>query len=117
MRISDWSSDVCSSDLWSICVSTARTGLTLPTHSSVWARCGCVGCGLRRNASTIHTPHSLNSDRDSSVNSLKSVEYHAERDRQANRIPADRKSVVYGKSVSVRVDLGCRRSLKKKKIT
>src|SRR3546814_14192771 len=33
-----------------------------------------------------------------------------------SRLPIDRKSVVWGKSVSVRVDLGGRRIIKKKKI-
>src|SRR3546814_17449311 len=36
-------------------------------------------------------------------------------DRRRGCRRADRKSVVWGKSVSVRVDLGCRRIIKKKK--
>src|SRR3546814_12612756 len=40
---------------------------------------------------------------------------HLSRLRNARPINGDRKSVVYGKSVSVRVDLGGRRIIKKKK--
>src|SRR3546814_3934519 len=71
MRISDWSSDVCSSDL-----STSRT----PN-----------GAACARGSRTIaaSTPCGSGS--------------------------GDRKSVVKGKSVSVRVDLGGRRIIKQKK--
>src|SRR3546814_9935309 len=68
MRISDWSSDVCSSDLT------------------------CCSCWDRNSADGLATPR-----RPRSV--------------MAN---TDRKSVVLGKSVSVRVDLGGRRIIKKK---
>src|SRR3546814_18571481 len=75
MRISDWSSDVCSSDL----AGTARrsSGET------------CANSARRRRGGA----------------------------RQASgaRQAADRKSVVQGTSVSVRVDLGGRRILKNKK--
>src|SRR3546814_14496285 len=73
MRISDWSSDVCSSDLQS-------KGLALRpqvTTASVIACC-CAGSFAATK-------------------------------------PRDRKSVVEGQSVSVRVDLGGRRIIKKKK--
>src|SRR3546814_15830512 len=69
MRISDWSSDVCSSDL-------GRGGVV---------RAGDMACSS------------------------------ASPRRRAVRAPsADRKSVVQGKSVSVRVELGGRRIIKKK---
>src|SRR3546814_13283447 len=76
MRISDWSSDVCSSDL--------------RRHAS-----GMPG-GLRRGRRTLG---------------------HCAAPRPGGH-PAfhgDRKSVVWGKSVSVRVDLGGRRIIKKKR--
>src|SRR3546814_19850387 len=82
MRISDWSSDVCSSDLHKV-----RSG----------CRWGC-GTASRRAASNIGSRS-------------------ARADRRARRAPSprpDRKSVVEGKSVSVRVDLGGRRIIKKK---
>src|SRR3546814_21155280 len=69
MRISDWSSDVCSSDL-----PTRRDQPSRPARG--------------RAGRPAPTP----------------------------RRAADRKSVVEGKSVSVRVDLGGRRIIKKKKI-
>src|SRR3546814_5544131 len=89
MRISDWSSDVCSSDL--LCL-----------HDREWKRPylvtkkkrAAVGCqfldddGLRR----------LFAD-------FRKARLHFLRDR---------KSVVQGKSVSVCVGLGCRRIIKKK---
>src|SRR3546814_19747121 len=77
MRISDWSSDVCSSDLFDGVMHFEWLEENTP---------------LRRNRHGIHEP--------------------AARGKRARR---DRKSVVWGKSVSVRVDLGGRRIIKKKK--
>src|SRR3546814_19714222 len=74
LRISDWSSDVCSSDLaWRGCRRSCR--------------CSSPARGHRAR---LQRP----------------------RPRPAHR---DRKSVVQGKSVSVRVDLGGRRIVKKKR--
>src|SRR3546814_16398491 len=84
MRISDWSSDVCSSDLGHQRHPGRRSRRTQARH------------GGRR-------PRPLPDRR-----------YRARR-RRIPRIAADRKSVVEGKSVSVRVDLGGRRIIKKKK--
>src|SRR3546814_11785666 len=88
MRISDWSSDVCSSDL-------RRRGRLGPDRRPRLAALLCqLGGGLdgrfvRRGAAT-------------------------ELVERGDPRP-DRKSVVSGKSVSVRVDLGGRRIIKKKK--
>src|SRR3546814_17761053 len=86
MRISDWSSDVCSSDL----------GAGVPAAAA-------VGGGLR------HVDRAR----------LLDVAARAGRTGAGGRpvpgVGGDRKSVVLGKSVSVRVDLGCRRIIKKKK--
>src|SRR3546814_13232258 len=86
MRISDWSSDVCSSDL------RGRGGLRRALFLYAVGPRG-RGAGARRG-----------------------------RRRRARRddgpgLRKDRKSVVEGKSVSVRVDLGGRRIIKKKKHT
>src|SRR3546814_12365773 len=81
MRISDWSSDVCSSDL--------------PPHPGFHRRGPCRG----RSGWTRPPPPS-------SRCSL-----------PARYCRTDRKSVVLGKSVSVRVDLGGRRIIQKKKKT
>src|SRR3546814_20827943 len=83
MRISDWSSDVCSSDL----IAAAPAGT--PDHlvaQAIREHPAMVG-GTRRDVT-----------------------------RLARAIP-DRKSVVSGKSVSVRVDIGCRRIINKKQPT
>src|SRR3546814_5543975 len=77
MRISDWSSDVCSSDLaFKVILGEAPFGP------------GGDGPGVIASR------------------------FAAGRQRDGGR---DRKSVVWGKSVSVRVDLGGRRIIKKKK--
>src|SRR3546814_12470911 len=88
MRISDWSSDVCSSDL-----NPPRP--TAPRHPGQHAWRGSAmshrpaGVGLR------HIPG-------------RAVAY------MVAAVALDRKSVVSGKSVSVRVDLGGRRIIQKK---
>src|SRR3546814_20729861 len=84
MRISDWSSDVCSSDLRTSIFRSSnppskRTLRSCNTHNSLT----CKGGGISPISSR-------------------------------NSVPPDRKSVVSGKSVSVRVDLGGRRIIKKK---
>src|SRR3546814_16942663 len=101
MRISDWSSDVCSSDLY------APFGRLIPCETVITV-----------DSSSIRTPI---------VGLITEDVYHAgqlvipagtevhgtaQTDRKRERI--DRKSVVSGKGVSVRVDLGGRRSIKKK---
>src|SRR3546814_15615533 len=96
MRISDWSSDVCSSDL-----SETACAVSLKFHRNIPAPDATeqakrmeanelLECGEHYHQPTAHTKKTLIS------------------------IAADRKSVVYGKSVSVRLDLGGRRIIKKK---
>src|SRR3546814_14718116 len=75
MRISDWSSDVCSSDL-----SGSSSPAMAPTSAERSSGFICMNEGTEVAAPVT-----------------------------------DRKSVVKGKSVSVRVDLGGRRIIKKKK--
>src|SRR3546814_1336824 len=85
MRISDWSSDVCSSDLDDVRLVLAQDGIARPSRSiGEFADDGVRPSG-RRDA------------------------------RGVLRHERDRKSVVSGKSVSVRVDLGGRSIIKKKK--
>src|SRR3546814_18682938 len=97
MRISDWSSDVCSSDLLAA-VSVDAVGLVLIDRE----------------------PRMLDRDR---LRHAVQEEQRAEREADQDalgQIPEDhqeegeRKSVVEGKSVSGRVDLGGRRMIKKK---
>src|SRR3546814_20371080 len=86
MRISDWSSDVCSSDL----VPATRR-----------AQCGS-GSARRRLRARVRRPAC---PRPSGARAGRASAPHGRR--------RDRKSVVEGKSVSARVDLGGRRHIKK----
>src|SRR3546814_13490557 len=100
MRISDWSSDVCSSDLPVVSLPgephIVRGDITAPLDGRA---------GRRRSLlSFVHLTdqHIVDGQSPSRVEFL---------DRYAN---GDRKSVVSGKSVSVRVDLGGSRIITKK---
>src|SRR3546814_18349209 len=111
MRISDWSSDVCSSDLaqplakWPTAssFSLVRSASVEPKDSSIISFSRPVGfcpAGARLDQKKLwfHTCPAL-------LNRPLSPLSRARRDR---------KSVVSGKSVSVRVDLGGRRIITKK---
>src|SRR3546814_13647721 len=93
MRISDWSSDVCSSDLLRKLLSAfpyAASALSAP--ASAWRSLGLpASCAEPRRSADI---------RERASAALAWLEQ-------------DRKSVVEGKSVSVRVALGGRRIIKK----
>src|SRR3546814_21191520 len=104
MRISDWSSDVCSSDLSGAVAHASRQVLCAAAiAAAVQAVADDVGPRpllpdrplLPRRGSARRPPAGI----------------HAARRRK------DRKSVVSGKSVSVRVDIGGRRIIKKKNYT
>src|SRR3546814_14304965 len=99
MRISDWSSDVCSSDLHfnNLDVSLRRRRIT---HRQARQS--------DHRLSEIADQHRLAHVEDEN---LAAVGHAARLDDKLR----DRKSVVQGKSVSVRVDLGGRRSIKKKR--
>src|SRR3546814_3975208 len=106
MRISDWSSDVCSSDL-------SQTGRTHPPAARLCrrrnharrSRAGAVNGGGRAQERPGCRWHVVGQDH--------ACQRALERNGRARR--ADRKGGVSGKSVSVRVDLGGRRINKKKK--
>src|SRR3546814_19077134 len=103
MRISDWSSDVCSSDLLAAAEPvgqgrTARDELERHRVDAV-AQAGrrrAVGEDMALVAATARAGRL---DADHAVGPVFDA--------------GDRKSVVSGKRVSVRVDLGCRRIIKK----
>src|SRR3546814_17089970 len=102
LRISDWSSDVCSSDLLVrdyLVRSLGEIGRAAEDDRRLARACdrAAVPLFLARHEQIEREV------RESAVG----------RDRQFERI--DRKSVVSGKSVSVRVDLGGRRMIKKNK--
>src|SRR3546814_15691413 len=96
MRISDWSSDVCSSDLL----------LAVGVVASLYA--GYLAPEFRVTASQLSAL----------INGFATILLFAFIDPQLSVMTddADRKSVVYGKSVSVRVDLGGRRIIKQKNL-
>src|SRR3546814_14365865 len=117
MRISDWSSDVCSSDL--------HTAAVQHRH-----RCDAVDDGAPgRRIETVRIMPTTRAETASIItrgSGRQVVERDAPgRDRRRRRhldidpqglaVGADRKSVVQGKRVSVRVDLGGRRIITKKK--
>src|SRR3546814_12150638 len=106
MRISDWSSDVCSSDLRP---PVAQRRWTMPAHESGWrtrsaysmstaAERGDVVVRVAPSPVCHAMPHP------SDCTAVKDVKASS---------PSDRQSVVSRKSVSVRVDLGGRRIIKK----
>src|SRR3546814_12429606 len=105
MRISDWSSDVCSSDLepflkWCDLWRLSEM-MCAPKDLDLQKVVFCTAVPRRE-----HSPGQR--DRHNRFNSAlisKGVEV----------LKGDRKSVVQGKSVSVRVDLGGRRIIQKKK--
>src|SRR3546814_20989781 len=126
MRISDWSSDVCSSDLFArdICKAVCDVYRPTPDRKMIVNLPSTVEMSTPNiYADQIEWCHRNFAWRDSIVLSL-----HPHNDRGtgvaaaelaymagADRIVGtDRKSVGEGKSVSVRVDLGGRRTIKKK---
>src|SRR3546814_19381351 len=108
MRISDWSSDVCSSDLEPLVggdgngdVGRAEAVDVIPVHLDIQLR----HLHQRKRAGPdeifVHAgPLSLNR--------------RPHRKKPVRTYAADRKRAWLGKSVSVRVDFGGRRSIKKK---
>src|SRR3546814_15985862 len=96
MRISDWSSDVCSSDLQFGDVAR-RDALQCRQRQLV----AIVLEGVAIDVQTFGVP-------------VDAMLGRAPRAFREQLIAGDRKSVVSGKSVSVRVDLGGRRIIKKK---
>src|SRR3546814_16307191 len=94
MRISDWSSDVCSSDL--------PRYFGRRSDAVDWARADGAERGMR---SALSRPAARASGGSAMMERLLA---------RGAAIAVDRKSVVSGKSVSVRVDLGGRRIIKKK---
>src|SRR3546814_15060328 len=91
MRISDWSSDVCSSDLHAH--SALHTSQVATRNHGWWL---VVDADLETGRAPVH-------------------ELDGALGLDGGNSSVDRKSVVSGKSVSVRVDLGGRRVIKKKK--
>src|SRR3546814_18086809 len=98
MRISDWSSDMCSSDLLAHCRGLRAQD---PQRQLIGRERG-VGFGLGELVRGAICVREVGTQTD-------------HRRAIRHRREADRKSVVEGKSVSVRVDIGVRGIIKKKK--
>src|SRR3546814_16125136 len=102
MRIGDWSSDVCSSDL------EHRYGADC-TVAELLALIAQLNADPTVHGILVQLPLPKQID---SAKVLDAIDPAKDVD---GFHPVDRKRVVKGKSVSVRVDLGGRRSIKKKK--
>src|SRR3546814_10944301 len=113
MRISDWSSDVCSSDL--VLVGQTHVARHLPV--------GVLGAAQfrqpPREKGELLRLEILDEIGEDQRAARAVEEFHlghiAAGDRQGRDLRLARKSVVEGKSVSVRLALGGRRNIKKKK--
>src|SRR3546814_16012645 len=109
MRISDWSSDVCSSDL-----DQGRGRQPRPPRHIVRIPARIEGPGVDRSATIQNiSPSGMALEAGLPVNPGKMLTIHLE--GLPPKEGRARKSVVEGKSVSVRVDLGGGRIIKKKK--
>src|SRR3546814_1045625 len=107
MRISDWSSDVCSSDLRA---AQARSDFTLRGgEEDLSAQCLRIFCQMALGHDLAH-PAVLLWHAMAGVGRAPGVAV-----RSGSTAFLDRKSVVSGKGVSVRVDLGGCRFINKKK--
>src|SRR3546814_13938417 len=106
MRISDWSSDVCSSDL--ILPGSLKSLVVVDLKLDV----------VEKNLAHVHSLLFLESDIIVLRTAQHPVSYVQSRCEKRHHpacrtVAADRKSVVKGKSVSVRVALGGRRIIRK----
>src|SRR3546814_17411748 len=115
MRISDWSSDVCSSDLTRAFAEDGYAGLEHALRGIDWDGFGGRFVIMITDASSREG----NSPLSTTQMSTDQVRQLALENQTAIYVLhlLDRKSVVTGQSGSVRVDLGGRRIIKKKKIT
>src|SRR3546814_13948054 len=105
MRISDWSSDVCSSDLATASAARDQHAHLRGLHRRELERITTGrGCGIRFKES-----------RKADMSSSAAAPSSSPRTRRPRPCRSDRKSVVEGKSVYTRVDLGGRRIITKKK--
>src|SRR3546814_17325492 len=130
MRISDWSSDVCSSDLNRLLdefLSLKKIVLLSDETLSVIGKLGHIipfekwgepkpaPAGSRNRALTC--PEEITVSNGSPLGEIPGAAASGGFEGGTERNLGDRKSVVEGKSVSVRVDLGGRSIIKKKKQT
>src|SRR3546814_20647280 len=140
MRISDWSSDVCSSDLifeawsdegWTVEGAAVRVSIVCFSRGVVGPSAGLNGLPVPRiNADLTGGAKTVDLTQAASLASNKNLAFQgvkfggpfeitgddARRLLMSRGTPnGDRKRIVEGKSVTVRVDIGGRRYMKKKK--
>src|SRR3546814_20701770 len=131
MRISDWSSDVCSSDLRPRQLHIAAGRLNRPHRPHRVRRYGADMAGKKPGgrplsphlglykwapSMAVSIFHRVSGDGLAIVGGLMFLWWPGALAAGPDAYAADRKSVGEGKSVSVRVDPGGRRVIKKKKI-
>src|SRR3546814_13928208 len=116
MRISDWSSDVCSSDLFIDAATLAPQRITLQDGKTIDLKLpkGVEdGTQMRLTGKGQPGPGGAGD----AIITIE-IKPHPFFERDGNNVrltlPVDRKRGVWGKSVAVRVDLGGRRHVKKK---
>src|SRR3546814_19166048 len=110
MRISDWSSDVCSSDLAeSFAYTLQQAGRATIVGEASGGAANPGAPVATREGLAVFVPTG------STVNPFSGGNWEGTGVQLDVRVPSDRKSGVSGKRVSVRVDLGGRRNNKKKK--
>src|SRR3546814_11928581 len=113
MRISDWSSDVCSSDLILVMVEGVAAGPVDHADIGIAVAAPVPVEGRVRRQQRVGKTGAGNEAR-RPVRSRRHLRRGERRPRQPDAAGA-RKSGVWGKSVSVRVEIGGRRVIKKKK--
>src|SRR3546814_18679407 len=109
LRISDWSSDVFSSDLADTRLNREKPPTKAMTDHLLSSRASCASSIMSSTAATVSSPAT-----NTKVAILITSGALRSRKGERNAAPIDRKSVVEGKRVSVRLDLGGRRIIKKK---
>src|SRR3546814_6718137 len=110
MRISDWSSDVCSSDLQD--GARAIHGLGIGEHPRIEHDDVPIVLHTHAGMAELGDPHAVESRE--SAPSWQTETAPARAAVRRHRRPQDRKSDGEGQSVSVRVELGGRRIIKNK---
>src|SRR3546814_15964736 len=116
MRISDWSSDVCSSDLQVVFVAIRLHACGALIDTDAGRGLGCGRTAVDGEAAESKLAVDVGGDAHFRQNACKDVEAEAHdltRSREVGGNRACRKSVGYGKRGSGRVDLGVRRILNK----
>src|SRR3546814_20079586 len=109
MRISDWSSDVCSSDLFTQELRLSSTANGGPVEWLVGGFFTSEKSTFQSDFQPVHADNSFDNDTTIVYGDDEFTHY-----KEYALFGTDRKRVVKGKSVSVRVDHGGRRIIKKK---